>query len=278
MTDAATGAAAGAPTEATADAPSFDAVLYRVAEGVALIALNRPDSLNAIEATIRRDLLAASAAAEADPAVRAVVLAGEGRGFCSGADLSDPDVANDVHALLMEGYKPTLDAISGSAKPWIAAIHGPCAGIGASYAMQCDLAVMEEGAYMYEAFAAIGLVPDGGAHWHLVRALGYKRAYAAIVGAEKLPAADCAAAGLVNRVVPDGTARDEALAWAAALAQGAPRTLRHAKSILRAAATEGFDASYAREAAAQADCAASKDAMNAIAAFFAKRKPVFTGD
>lgn len=274
MTDAATTPAAPAAAAET----EYESVLYRVEGAVALIAFNRPDSLNAIEATIRRDFMAAAQAAEADGAVRAVVLAGEGRGFCAGADLRDAAVGQDVRGLLMQGYKPTLDFIAQSSKPWIAAIHGACAGIGASYAMQCDLAVMEENAYMYEAFAAIGLVPDGGAHWHLVRALGYKRAYAAIVGAEKIPAADCATAGLVNQVVPEGEARAAAMAMAATLAEGAPRTLRHAKAILRAAQAEGFDENYQREADAQADCATSKDAMNAIAAFFAKKKPVFTGE
>ncbi|MGG7567473.1 enoyl-CoA hydratase/isomerase family protein [Rhodovulum sp. DZ06] len=260
-----------------ATAPTFDTIAYSVEDGVAVIALNRPDNLNAMNSALLRDLAAASAAAEADDAVRVIVLAGEGKGFCSGADLADAAIAADVEKVLMEGYKPTLDAISASAKPWIAAIHGACAGIGASYAMQCDLAVMEESAYMYEAFAAIGLIPDGGAHWQLVRALGYKRAYAAIVGAEKLPAEACAAAGLVNTVVPDGTARQAALNWAGRLAQGAPRTMRHAKTVLRAAATESFDESFAREASLQGDCVGSEDAKNAIAAFFAKRKPVFTG-
>ena len=274
MTDAAAAPASAVRPEETA----LESVTYQVDGPVALIAFNRPDSLNAIEATIRRDFMAAAEAAEADPAVRAVVLAGEGRGFCAGADLRDAAVGEDVRGLLLQGYKPTLDFIAASGKPWIAAIHGACAGIGASYAMQCDLAVMEESAYMYEAFAAIGLVPDGGAHWHLVRALGYKRAYAAIVGAEKIPASVCETAGLVNRVVPEGEARAAAMAMAAQLAQGAPRTLRHAKSILRAAQAEGFDANYEREADAQADCSNSKDARNAIAAFFAKKKPVFTGE
>ncbi len=110
-----------------------------------------------------------------------------------------------------------------------------------------------------------------------MRALGYKRAYAAIVGAEKLPAADCLAAGMVNRVVPAGGARAAAMEWAAALAQGAPRTMRHAKTVLRAAQTQSFDENYALESELQADCAQSQDAANAIMAFLQKKKPVFTG-
>ena len=257
--------------------PEFATVLYHVDGAVAVVSLNRPDSLNAIDSGLRRDLPAAFAAAEADPAVRVVVLAGEGRAFCAGADLKDSKLGADVTAMLMDEYKPSIDAIAASAKPYIAAIHGACAGIGAAYAMNCDLAVMEDDAYVYQAFAAIGLIPDGGNHWHLVRALGYKRAYAAIVGAEKLPAADCLAAGMVNRVVPAGGARAAALDWAAALAQGAPRTMRHAKTVLRAAQTQSLDDNYRLEAELQADCAQSEDAANAIKAFLQKKKPVFTG-
>ncbi|MEM1315139.1 MAG: enoyl-CoA hydratase/isomerase family protein [Pseudomonadota bacterium] len=257
---------------------AYDTVLIERHGPVALVALNRPDKLNAISAQLRDELPAAFAELEADETVRVVVLAGEGRAFSAGVDLSEGATGAGVEDVLMKGFKPSLDAIARSGKPWISAIQGACAGVGAAYALACDLAVMEEDAYVYQAFAAIGLIPDGGNHWHMVQALGYKRAYAAIVGAEKLPAADCAAAGLVNRVVPTGQARKAALAWAAELAQGAPRTLRHAKTVLRQAVTATLDDTYAEEARLQADCALSKDAENAIASFFRKEKPVFTGE
>lgn len=256
---------------------AYDTVKLERHGAVALVAMNRPDSLNAFNRQLCEDLAAAFAEAEADASVRVVVLAGEGRAFSAGADLKESRLDTSVTDLLMTQFKPSLDAIAGSAKPYVAAVQGACAGIGAAYAQACDLAVMEEDAYLYQAFAAIGLIPDGGNHWHLVRALGYKRAYAAIVGAEKLPAADCLAAGIVNRVVPPGEARAAALAWAAQLAQGAPRTLRHAKTILRAAVTQTLDENYRLEAELQADCASSQDAANAIRAFLNKEKPVFTG-
>ena len=258
--------------------PDFETVRYETRGPVALVALNRPDKLNAFNARMREELPRAFAAAEDDAAVRAVVLAGEGRAFCAGADLAEATVGPEVTKVLMEGFKPSLDAIAASKKPYVAAINGACAGIGASYALMCDLAVMEEDAYLYQAFAAIGLIPDGGAHWHMAQALGLKRAYAAIVEAEKLSAAECAASGLVNRVVAPGTARAEALAWAEKLAQGAPRTLAHAKTVLRRAASGTWEETFELEARLQADCAASRDAANAVAAFFRKEKPVFTGD
>lgn len=255
---------------------AYESVNYSVDGPVALVAMNRPDSLNAFDGTLRRDLLAALNEAFGDPAVRVVVLAGEGRAFCSGADLRD-GVDSDVTAMLMEEYKPALDAIMTAGKPVIAAIQGACAGIGAGFAQACDLAVMEEDAYLYQAFAAIGLIPDGGNHWHLVQALGYKRAYAAIVEPPRITAQECLAAGIVNKVVPNGTAREEALAWARRLSEAAPRTLAHAKRVLRAAQTGDRDENYRMEAELQADCIASEDARNAVAAFFRKEKPVFTG-
>ncbi len=142
----------------------FETVPYKVDGPVALVSLNRPDSLNAIDGGLRRDLPRAFAAAEADDAVRVVVLAGEGRAFCAGADPKDSKPGADVTDMLMTEYKPSIDAIAASSKPYVAAIHGACAGIGAAYAMNCDLAVMEEDSYVYQAFAAIGLIPDGGNH------------------------------------------------------------------------------------------------------------------
>ncbi|MEM6439733.1 MAG: enoyl-CoA hydratase-related protein [Pseudomonadota bacterium] len=257
---------------------AYDTVLIERRGPVSTVVFNRPDKLNAIDSALREELKAAFAEVEADPETRVVVLAAEGRAFSAGVDLGDSPVGEGVESLLMDGFKPSLDAIATSQKPWIAAIQGACAGVGAAYALTCDLAVMEEDAYVYQAFAAIGLIPDGGNHWHMVQALGYKRAYAAIVGAEKLPAEACAACGLVNRVVPAGKARQAAQDWAETLAQGAPRTLRHAKTVLRQAVASTLDDTYAHEARLQSECALSKDAENAIAAFFRKEKPVFTGD
>lgn len=255
----------------------FSQLDYSLDGPVAVIALNRPDALNAFSRVLRNEIADAFRKAEADAAARAVVLTGEGRGFSSGADLKEGGLGEDVTDILMKEYKPGLDAIASSAKPYIAAINGPCAGIGAAYALTCDLAVMEEDAYIYQAFAAIGLIPDGGNHWHMVQALGYKRAYAAIVGAEKLPAADCLAAGMVNRVVPTGQARAEAVAWGKKLAEGAPRTLSHAKRVLRLAVSGTLEETIALESELQRDCTTSGDAANAVKAFLNKEKPVFTG-
>ena len=255
----------------------YATVLVETHGPVSLVALNRPDALNAFDAGLRSDLAAALKAAHADPETRVIVLAAEGRAFCAGADLKAAKPGRDTQASLMNEYKPVMDAITRGPKPVVVAAQGACAGIGASLVMASDLVVMEEDSYLYLAFAAIGLIPDGGAHWMLLRAIGRKRAYQMIVEAGRMTAAEALEAGLANKVAPKGEARAVAMEWAAKLAQGAPRTLRYAKSVLAAANDHSFDDSYAYEAALQGICAGSQDNANAVKAFLNKEKPVFTG-
>lgn len=245
---------------------------------VALVTLNRPDSLNAFNAALRRDLLQAVLEVNADDGIRVVVLAGAGRAFCAGADLSE--VAGDdfdVEHQLNNEYKPVLMAITDSPKPWISAVNGAAAGVGSSFAMVCDLTVMAENAYIYQAFAAISLVPDGGATWHLARTLGRKRAYELIVSGEKLPAARCQELGLCNRVVPADALLENALQWAQELAGKAPLALRHAKAALNFAMEQSVADTITEEARLQAICIASADASEGVSAFVEKRAPVWQG-
>jgi len=245
---------------------------------VALVTLNRPDSLNAFNAALRRDLLQAVLEVNADDSIRVVVLAGAGRAFCAGADLSE--VAGDdfdVENQLNNEYKPVLMAITDSPKPWISAVNGAAAGVGSSFAMVCDLTMMAENAYIYQAFAAISLVPDGGATWHLARTLGRKRAYELIVSGEKLPAARCQELGLCNRVVPADALLENALQWAQELAGKAPLALRHAKAALNFAMEQSVADTITEEARLQAICIASADASEGVSAFVEKRAPVWQG-
>ena len=165
----------------------YDTIKTEVDGAVGIITLNRPDSLNAFNTQMRADFVAAAAEMEANEAIRAVVLTGAGRGFCAGADLKETGGRRDktVTEILIEEYKPGIMAIANSDKTYIAAVSGPASGIGAAYAQACDMMIMGESAYIYMAFAAIALVPDGGNTWQLVRQLGYKRAYQAILEARR---------------------------------------------------------------------------------------------
>ena len=247
---------------------------------VAVVSLNRPDSLNAFDASLRRDLLRAVRDVNGDEAVRVVVLTGEGRAFCAGADLAEqpPDAEHfRVEDQLNGEYKPAMLEIAGASKPWISAVNGPAAGIGSALAMVCDLTVMAEDAYIYQAFAAIGLVPDGGATWHLARVLGRKRAFEVIVSGEKIAAAKCLDWGLCNRVVPADELLPSAVAWAEELAAKAPLALRYAKEALNGALEEDLGETISLEARLQHICLTSEDAREGSQAFMQKRAPVWQG-
>lgn len=258
----------------------YPTVLVERHGAVAVVSLNRPDKLNSFDGALRRDILRAVREVNDDDSVRAVVLTGAGRAFSAGADLGDmpEDKANfRVEDQLNGEYKPSLMAIHEAPKPWISAINGACAGIGSAFAMVCDLSVMAEDAYLYQAFAAIGLVPDGGATWHLVRTLGRKRAYEVIVTGEKLRAEKCLQWGLCNRVVPAGKLMEETLAWAQEIAGRAPLSLRYAKQAVNAAVEDTVSETISTEARLQHLCMTSADAQEGVVAFMQKRAPVWQG-
>jgi 2-(1,2-epoxy-1,2-dihydrophenyl)acetyl-CoA isomerase len=247
---------------------------------VAVISLNRPDKLNSFDGVLRRELLLAVREVNENNGVRVVVLTGAGRAFSAGADLGDmPEDKTHfrVEDQLNGEYKPILMEIHESSKPWISAVNGACAGIGSAFAMVCDLTVMADNAYLYQAFAAISLVPDGGATWHLVRTLGRKRAYEVIVTGEKVGAEKCLQWGLCNRVVPADLLLAETLSWAQEVAGKAPLSLRYAKQALNAAIEESLSDTISGEAKLQHICITSDDAQEGVVAFMQKRAPVWKG-
>ena len=256
----------------TADQP----VIVERDGAVARVTLNRPTVRNAFNAELRVALLEAIRSVESDDGIRVAVLAGSGEGFCAGADLSE-GISESVTEQIENEYKPFLMAIAESSKIWIAAVQGAAAGIGGALAMTCDLSVMEEDACIYQAFAAIGLIPDGGTTWHLLHAMGYRRAFETIVEGKRTTAAECLELGLANKVVVRGTAGEEAMAWAQKLATGAPLAQETAKRVLRHVGRMRLQDAITLEAKAQHKLTESEDFHNAVAAFFAKRKPEFKG-
>ena len=249
----------------------------RPKDGVALVTLGRPDKLNSFNRAMRRDLTAALAKASADDGIRAVVVTGEGRAFCAGADVSAGEEMSNVEDVLNTEYAGFLNIIQSMPKPAIAAVNGPAAGIGMTLALTCDLRVMGESAYLMSAFANIGLVPDGGLSFLLTREIGYARAYQLAIEAEKIDAKRALDFGLVNRVVPDGEVLSNALDWAEGLTHRAPLALALTKRAFRAAAQEGLKNAMAFEAMLQRQALATEDCAEGVAALFQKRKPVFKG-
>jgi len=256
----------------------YETVLYEVDDHVATITLNRPRALNAFNTQLRRELIAAIRTAADDDGVRVVILTGAGRHFSSGADLSEEQPADFLPQLQLEDeFKPGLMAIAQAPKPFLCAINGAAAGAGSGYALACDLVLMAENAYIYQAFGAIGLIPDAGATWQLVHHLGSKRAYELMATGERLSATRCVELGLANRVVPAEALLRETRTLAAQLAQKAPLALRYAKQSLRKVMQMELGDAISYEAALQNRLLRSEDAKEGIRAFLEKRQPVFMG-
>jgi 2-(1,2-epoxy-1,2-dihydrophenyl)acetyl-CoA isomerase len=256
---------------------SYETIRVDVADAVATITLNRPESLNALNATMRAELLAAVKAAGRDDAIRAVVLTGEGRGFCSGADLRGGSDERDFRRVLTDAYNPLITAIRELPKPVIAAVNGVAAGAGVSLALACDLVYAADDARFIQAFVRIGLVPDSGSTRTLVRALGRHRAARLIFSGEPLSAAEAHAAGLVAELAPADQLAAVAHAAAAKLAAAPTRAIALAKRAINHAEDALLAESLAMEAALQELAGRTEDHAEGIAAFGEKREPRFLG-
>jgi 2-(1,2-epoxy-1,2-dihydrophenyl)acetyl-CoA isomerase len=255
-----------------------DTVRYEQRDTVAVISLNRPDALNGFTTELRSDLHAALTRAGDDASVRVVVLTGDGRCFSAGADLKAGfDGTRGVESQLQDEYRPSLEAIAALPKPVIAAVNGFAAGIGLSFALQCDLVMMAEDAFLLSPFTTISLVPDGGANWMLVRQLGYHRAYELSIESSRIAASRCVELGLANRTAPADSLVADAVAWGTELAKRAPLSLAATKKAMRFAMDNDWGASFDLEASLQKDLLASDDAREGVAAFFEKRAPEFKG-
>ncbi len=242
------------------------------------ITLDRPDRLNAAPPAMFdaiRDALGGLDGA------RAVLLTGEGRAFCSGADVMAALTADDApaatHAALIHHYNPCLQAIADLAVPVVSAVRGAAAGIGCSLALAADFCVASDDAYFLQAFVNIGLVPDGGASWMLPRLIGRARASRMMLLGERVPAATALDWGMIHAVVDGAALEDEALALARRLAAGPTVALGLMRRNLAHALDHDYPAAMVREAEAQRAARASADATEGGAAFLTRRTPRFEG-
>ena len=255
----------------------YETLLFETDAGVATITLNRPDALNALNATLRRELLAAVKAADRDETVRAIVITGAGRGFCAGADLRGSSGERDFRRVLTTEYNPLIEAIRGLGAPVIASVNGVAAGAGVSLALAADLVIASDDARFVPAFNRIALVPDSGLTRTLVRALGRHRAFEILLGERQLGADDAHAAGLVAAVVPPGALADTARALARRLASGPTGAIGLTKRLVNAAEDATLPDALDAEAALQEIAGRSEDHAEGVAAFSEKREPEFRG-
>lgn len=247
-------------------------------EGAVLtITLNRPDVLNAFNAAVHARLSAALKDAR-DPGVRAVVITGAGRGFCVGQDLTEfREAPGDIGDRLRASYHPNIRAIRTLEKPVIAAVNGPAAGAGLSLAAACDLRVAADSASFVPAFVGIGLVPDSGGSYFIVRLLGYARAFEWMTTNRKLTAAEAHAWGLVNDVVEaDGLAAHVAQV-AATYASLPTRAIGMTKRLFEHAQTATLEEQLELEAQLQSAATKTDDFREGVTAFLDKRPPNFSG-
>jgi 2-(1,2-epoxy-1,2-dihydrophenyl)acetyl-CoA isomerase len=232
--------------------------------------------MNAFDTALRAVVVEAFDKARDDDSVRVIVFTGEGRCFSAGADLK-AGIDRDVEEILQVEYRPVQEAIASIPKPVIAAVPGSAAGIGLSMALQCDLLIMADNAFLLSPFTTISLVPDGGLNWLLVRQLGYRRAFQLSVESERIPAERCVELGLANKAVPAEELQAAALEWARLLAKRAPLSLAATKKVMRFAADHDWTDAYDMEARLQGELLGSEDNKEGIQAFFEKRAPEFKG-
>ena len=261
-------------------------VLFETRGAVALITLNRPQALNSFTRPMHQQLWAALDRIEADMSIRALVITGAGRGFCAGADLAEfdfkpgPNLVEraDPGPLIEQAFNPTVRKLQALRVPTIAAVNGVAAGAGASLALTCDLAVAASNASFIQAFSKIGLVPDAGGSWFLVKRLGLARALGAAMLGDKLSAKEAKEQGMIWDVAADGEdCVEAAMKLAQRLAVMPTKALVETRKLLRAAASNELDAQLDLERATQSALGKTHDYLEGVTAFLEKRPAQFKG-
>ena len=264
------------------DIPSFDTIKLEIADNVAMMTLNRPERLNSMPPAMADDI---RAALDYLPLLgaRALLITGEGRGFCSGADLGSDRTASAVgggtnsRKALRNHYNPMLLALANLDIPVVTAVNGPAAGVGCSFALSGDFTIAAKSAYFLQAFVNIGLVPDGGSSWLLPRLIGLPRATQMMMLGEKISGEQAVDWGMVYKCVDDAELMTEAKALAARLANGPTVSLGTMRKVLRDGLSQSYSDTLDAEAKGQFIAGNSADAVEGIMAFVQKRKTEFKG-
>lgn len=261
---------------------AYNTILLAKDNGLATITLNAPDKLNAVSRKMIAEIKTCWEELAADTSVRAVLLTGAGRGFCAGADLADPDreasATADSGAALDKYFNPTIRAMRALPKPIVSAVNGVAAGVGMSFALASDIAIAGKSASFLQAFARIGLLPDGGSTWFLPRLVGEQRARALAMLAPQISAQQAKDWGLIWDVVEDAELMKTATDLARRLADGPTMALSRIKEALGQASGNTLSQQLDVERDFQRELGRSGDFKEGVAAFLAKRKPAFKGN
>ncbi len=254
-------------------------ILFEIKDGVGIITLNRPEKHNAINREMAFLLKATLDECGLLPEVRCVYITGAGKAFCSGQDLSevDTDGAN-ANLILREQYNPLVWKIRSIHKPVVAAINAVAAGAGANLAFCCDVVVAAESAYFVQAFSKIGLVPDTGGTYILPRFVGWQRASALMMLADKIPAPEAERMGMLYKYFPDEIFAEESMKLAKQLAEMPTKSLTFIKHALNYSSVNTFEEQLKIEDEFQKQALQTHDYKEGVKAFLEKRKPDFIGE
>jgi len=255
----------------------YETLIYDLTDGRALITLNRPEVMNALNTQMRAEIT--DAVRQAAREARVVVMTGAGRAFCSGQDLGDRQNASniDLERTLRDEYEPMLRAIHECPVPVICAVNGPAAGAGANLALAADVVIASDSAYFLQAFTRIGLIPDAGGTWMMPRQMGLAKAMGAALFAEKISARQADDWGLIWEAVADDEFDARWQARAQHLATGPTVAFARVKEAMKASLDNTMEQQLQVEAKLQGQCGKSRDFKEGVLAFHEKRPPTFEG-
>lgn len=261
---------------------SYETIQFEITDGVALLTLNRPDSLNSFNSQMHGEVRAALKAVRKSKDVRCLLITGNGRGFCAGQDLSDRNVAPGSEApnlgeSIEQNYNPLLRTINQLEMPVICAVNGVAAGAGANIALACDIVLAAKSASFIQAFCKIGLVPDSAGTYTLPRLVGQARAMGLAMLGDKIKAEQAEQWGMIWKAVDDESLQTEAMAMATHFASQPTKGLALIKRAINASWNNSFDQQLDLERDLQTLAGRTDDYREGVAAFMEKRQPTFTG-
>ncbi len=260
----------------------FETIIYQIDNGVGILSLNRPTTLNSFNSQMHEEVKVAIKDARTNVSVRCLIITGEGRGFCAGQDLSDraarvSDDGPNLGDSIEKYYNPLIRAIMNMEKPVICAVNGVAAGAGASIALACDIVVAARSAKFVQVFSKIGLVPDSGGTFNLPRALGLPRAKALALLGDKLSAEQAQQWGMIWQCVDDDVLMEEAISIAKRLACAPSQGLAMTKKLLNESFSNSLEQQIELEKEAMRWLGKTDDYQESVSAFMEKRQPNFTG-